>query len=128
MDKIYTAEEVRDLPKCSLTFVYKHKWELGAVRVGTLIRFPESGLRGFLDVDMESGKKWWYRFRWQGESILSEKGYNNQQDARLAQAQKHVELSKTNRGSVWTSSGSARVACRSYGQKGIAFTCWIIRP
>lgn len=80
MDKIYTAEEVRDLLKCSLTFVYKHKWELGAVRVGTLIRFPESGLRGFLDVDMEKREEVVVQIPMAGRVDLERKGI--QQPAR----------------------------------------------
>jgi excisionase family DNA binding protein len=53
MDKMYTAEEVAELLKCSLTFVYEHKGELGAVKIGTLIRFPESKLRESFNVNME---------------------------------------------------------------------------
>jgi len=53
MDKIYTAKEVSEILNCSLTFVYDHADELGAVRLGTLLRFPESRLRELFYGNME---------------------------------------------------------------------------
>jgi excisionase family DNA binding protein len=55
MDRIFTAKEVSKLFNCSLTFVYDHVNELGGVKIGTLIRFPESKLKGILDVNVEDG-------------------------------------------------------------------------
>lgn len=52
-DKLYTPQEVSELLKCSLTFIYDHKQQLGVVRIGKLMRFPESSLRKILNVGME---------------------------------------------------------------------------
>lgn len=43
----------------------------------------------------KSRNKWFYKFRHNGEPILSTKGYDTQAEARLAQAERKVELSKT---------------------------------
>lgn len=43
----------------------------------------------------KTGKKWFYRFQWKGQSVSSEKGYDTQEEARLEQAKKKVVLSKT---------------------------------
>jgi hypothetical protein len=54
IERLYTAEEVKNILKCSLTFVYEHQEELGVIRIGKLMRFPESKLRGILNVRMET--------------------------------------------------------------------------
>ncbi|OPY70468.1 MAG: Tyrosine recombinase XerC [Syntrophorhabdus sp. PtaU1.Bin002] len=43
----------------------------------------------------KSGKKWFYRFQWKGQQILSDGGYDTQEEARLEQAKRKVQLSKT---------------------------------
>lgn len=42
LEKYLTAQQVSQILGCSLSFVYEHKDELGAVVIGTLIRFPAS--------------------------------------------------------------------------------------
>ena len=56
-ETVYTAEQVAKLFNCSLTFVYDHKELFGAIRIGKLFRFPESGLRKILNGGMEVQKQ-----------------------------------------------------------------------
>jgi len=54
MEKLYKADEVAELLQCSARFVYEHKDELGAVKIGNLIRFPESRLTEVVHVNVEA--------------------------------------------------------------------------
>ena len=54
LEYLYTPKEVAEILKCSVTFVYDHQDELGVIRVGKLMRFPESKLKKILNIDLET--------------------------------------------------------------------------
>jgi len=54
LEYLYTPKEVAEILKCSLTFVYEHQDELGVIRIGKLMRFPESKLKKILNINLET--------------------------------------------------------------------------
>ena len=97
MDKMYKAEEVAELLQCSVTFVYEHKLELGAVRIGTLIRFPESKLKESFNVNVEERTEMVLQVPVEGRVGLGRKGVQHpagRKACRIGNAREIVEDEK----------------------------------